>query len=392
MLEFYKKTFFSLLALLLVSVLVGYFCVERTFLEQALLPADASGMRWITELGDDAYQGGSSSVAINDERYSLDFELTIVDQAKYPFASLALLFTDKAGQNTFVDLSSYTSLSFSVKCSPTNILTFSALTIQENITNPDDFLTYRSPSTFFSCSQDWSHVELDLTRLETPQWWLDMFHVELSMKEYRLDRVPKILFGSTHQSPTNIVARVQINELTLHGRDWRYLYLLGIVLFLLWSGYGVWFFRQHTLTLIKELRIKAQKDRPLVAYQHLTVEPQRDREKDAILRFLATEYAHAELNLDVMVATIGVSRTKINDILKSELGYTFIGYLNKLRLTEAARLLGEKKEASIAEIAYSVGYKNVSYFNKLFKEEYNCTPKTFRSLCEKQVGSPSHEE
>src|SRR5690606_1167674 len=142
-----------------------------------------------------------------------------------------------------------------------------------------------------------------------------------------------------------------------------------------WSGYGVWFFRQHTRTLIKELRIKAQKDRPLVAYQHLTVEPQRDREKDAILRFMATEYASAELNLDVMVATIGASRTKINDILKSELGYTFIGYLNKLRLTEAARLLGEKKEASIAEIAYSVGYKNVSYFNKLFKEEYNCTPK-----------------
>ncbi|WP_157200825.1 AraC family transcriptional regulator [Massilia sp. Root351] len=34
----------------------------------------------------------------------------------------------------------------------------------------------------------------------------------------------------------------------------------------------------------------------------------------------------------------------------------------------------------MAEIAYSVGYANVSYFNKLFKEEYGCTPKAFRSL------------
>lgn len=47
-------------------------------------------------------------------------------------------------------------------------------------------------------------------------------------------------------------------------------------------------------------------------------------------------------------------------------------YLNKLRLTEAARLLAEKDTASVSEIAYSVGYGSVSYFNKLFKEEYRC--------------------
>lgn len=385
MLEFYKKALLGFLVLLFTSALVGYWCIERTFLHVALLPAEASGIRWITELTNDVSRGGSSVIKINDERYSLDFEMTVTNQAEYPFASLNLAFTDAAGQVTFVDLSAYTSLSFSVKCAPANVLTFTAFTIEENITNPDDFLTYRSPATFFSCNEDWSRVDLDLTRLETPQWWLDMFHLELSMKEYRLDRVPKILFGSTHQGPMDVNARVQLNQLTLHGRDWRYLYVLGAVIFLLLSGYGIWFFRGHTQMLIKELRLKAQKDRPLVAYQHLTMEPQRDREKDTILRFMTTEYANTELNLDVMVATTGVSRTKINDILKSELGYTFIGYLNKLRLTEAARLLGEKREANVAEVAYSVGYKNVSYFNKLFKEEYGCTPKTFRNLSDKQA-------
>src|SRR5690606_29114760 len=132
--------------------------------------------------------------------------------------------------------------------------------------------------------------------------------------------------------------------------------------------------------LIGDLRSKIQKDRPLVAYQQLSMEPQHDRDKDAILRFLATEYANAELNLDAMVSAIGVSRTKINDILKAELGFTFTGYLNKLRLTEAARLLAEKADANVAEIAYGVGYKNVSYFNKLFKEEYGCTPKVFKNI------------
>ncbi len=178
-------------------------------------------------------------------------------------------------------------------------------------------------------------------------------------------------------------ARVQLNEITLMGRDWRYLYLLGGLLLLVWGGFGFWFFRAHSRALIADLQSRLQKDRPLVAYQQLSVEPQRDKDTDSILRFMATEYANAELSLELMVSRIGVSRTKINDILKAELGFTFTGYLNKLRLTEAARLLAEQEEANIAQIAYSVGYNNVSYFNKLFKEEYGCTPKTFKSLCNK---------
>src|SRR5690606_4851157 len=270
--------------------------------------------------------------------------------AEYPFASVALAFIDSADQTTLVDLSSFTSLSFNAKCAPANVLTFSVFTVEENITDLDNFLTYRSPSSFFSCDENWSNVRLDLTRLETPQWWLDMFNLKLSKKEYTLNKVPKILFGSTYQGPMNLDARVQLNELTLHGRDWRYIYLLGVSLFLIWTGYAVWFFREHSRALILELRLRILKDRPLIAYQQLTIAPQRDREKDAILRYMATGYANPDLNLDTMVASIGVSRTKINDILKAELSFTFTGYLNKLRLTEAARLLAVEEEANIAEI------------------------------------------
>jgi AraC-like DNA-binding protein len=84
--------------------------------------------------------------------------------------------------------------------------------------------------------------------------------------------------------------------------------------------------------------------------------------------------------MGTVAARIGADREKINEILKTELGMTFTAYVNKLRLTEAARLLKEKSATPIADIAYSVGYANISYFNKLFKEEYGCTPGAFRSL------------
>mgnify|MGYP006389988029 CR=1 FL=1 len=47
-----------------------------------------------------------------------------------------------------------------------------------------------------------------------------------------------------------------------------------------------------TGALIDELSNPMQKDRPLVAYQQLSVEPQPDKDTDAILRFMATEYTN----------------------------------------------------------------------------------------------------
>jgi AraC-like DNA-binding protein len=382
--EFYNKALVVFLCLLTASILVGYICINRTYLYLQLVPSDESELHWQSEVDSDVRDGGSSSVKINDDQFSLSFEFNITKKAQYPFVTTSLAFTDPDGKADLVDLSRYDSISFSAKCSPSNTLMLSVLTFDEKVSVLRDYLTYRAPSAFFSCNDTWASVELDLTRLETPQWWFDLFKLDLSRQAYTLDRVPKISFSSTFQSPSEVISSVQLNEIALKGRDWRYMYLFGGLMLGIWGGYLLWFFRVHTQTLISDLKDKIQKDRPLVAYQQLSVEPHKDKEKTAILRFMATGYANPDLDLEVMVATLGINRTKINDILKSELGFTFSTYLNKLRLTEAARLLTAVDEANIAEIAYSVGYKNVSYFNKLFKEEYGCTPKIFKNLCGKQ--------
>lgn len=381
--EFYTKAFISGMCLLLVSLLLGYACVNRTYLYLPLVPAGQSELIWRAAPRTDVVDGGESLVTINDEQFSLSFDFTLVKKAQYPYAEVALEFTDASGAPTSVDLTAYDSLSFSVKCSIANTLMMSVLTFEEGVTVAGDLVTYRAPSSFFSCNQAWSRIAVDLTRLETPQWWFDLHKLDLAQQAYRLNRVPRIAFGSTFQTPTDTQVSVLLNNITLRGRDWRYLYFLAGFLLLAWGGYGFWLLKQYTRSLVASLEHKLERDRPLLAYQQLSIAPLRDREKSTILRFMATEYANAELDLDAMVTATNITRAKINEILKAEMGYTFISYLNKLRLTEAARLLAEKPEANVAEIAYSVGYKNVSYFNKLFKEEYGCTPKTFKTVCKK---------
>jgi AraC-like DNA-binding protein len=80
--------------------------------------------------------------------------------------------------------------------------------------------------------------------------------------------------------------------------------------------------------------------------------------------------------LDIQNET-GISEAKISAIIKNKSGITFKQFLNKLRLTESKRLLLET-DLQVSEVAYKVGYNNVSHFNRIFKEVENCTPNDFR--------------
>jgi AraC-like DNA-binding protein len=382
--DFYNKALIMFLCLLLISLCIGVVCVKNTYLELRLLPANESAVPWRGNVISDVGKGGESWIKMNDDKFSLNFDFNKSKKINHPYVSVELLFMDSQGQADHADLSKYDTLSFNVKCEPTNTLYLGLLTFDEKVSGAvlGKYLTYRNLSTYFSCNENWSRLDLDLMHLDVPEWWFSLVKLDLSNTQYKLEKVPKITIGSSHQTPIDVVSKVQINDLVLKGHDWRFMYILGGCMAIIWFGYSYWFFRSYNKTALQDLREKIQRNLPLVAYQQLSVEPHRDKEKSAILKYMATEYANPELDPETMAAAVGVSRSKINDILKAELGYTFSVYLNKLRLTEAARLL-EKKDLSIAEIAYVVGYKNISYFNKLFKEEYNCTPKAFKNLCNK---------
>ncbi|MBQ5945959.1 AraC family transcriptional regulator [Massilia sp. ST3] len=379
---FYRNALAYAASLLLASLLLGYACLEASRQQTPLLPATASNLPWRATADSDAHQGGLSAMRVDASGGALRLRMLVAKAVSHPFASANLVFHDGGGQPVHLDLSRYRKLSLRVRCDPANTLGLAIPTFDPDVSQRHQLLTYRSPTGFFSCSGQWADVQLDLTRLETPQWWFDMFKQDLARNSYTLDQVPELSISTTFQSPTGIESTVEIEELTLEARDGRYMIFLGAALVLAWAGYGWWALRRYAKVLAEELRDRLRQDLPLVAYQQLSVQPHRDREKAAVLRLIATRYASPDLDLDTLAAEAGVNRNKVNEILKAELGFTFSGYLNKLRLTEAARLLSENGAATVAEIAYLVGYSNVSYFNKLFKEEYGRTPKSFRGALE----------
>ncbi|CAN7359894.1 AraC family transcriptional regulator [Pseudoduganella sp. LjRoot289] len=379
--EFYKKALIAVLLLVVAEALLACFLIFLSYPSLSLLPARGDGGRWHYQTYSDRTTGGSSSVRLDNatrERMRFDFKLT--DAASYPFVSSELALDDKHGRPAQADWSKYDTITFLAKCAPAGSMTLVISTFDDKISTAGKFETYRSPGSYFSCNEEGVPVSLDMTRLTLPDWWFDQLKLDRSDQGYTLDRVAKIVFGTSAHGRRNVDSYLEISELALHGRDYRHVVALTVLCLIGWLGFGLWFFHGRARALTASLDSKMEKDLPLVAYRQLTLEPYKDKEKASILQFIATNYMDPELDLERVVHATGANRNKVNEVLKAELGMTFTAYLNKLRLMEAARLLAEKNSAAVAEIAYSVGYANVSYFNKLFKEEYSCTPKAFRSL------------
>jgi len=373
----YSKALLRLVLLLGLSILIGYLCVNRSYHRVPLFEQeDFSWQLRKTHNGDPATT--SLNVKVDAARLIMEYVLSGSDPK--PYASSALLFTDRKGKPALFDWSRFGKISFEARCFPAGTIQVGLTTFDEKRSKLEDLTTYRSPSAYVNCNPDGGRVELDLAHLTIPQWWVDMHKIDPSDLGYSLAKVAQIEVDTSYVSRVGTPSRIEIAGIEMHERKYGYLYFLAAFLILVWAGFAFWCVKQYAVALANDLHKRMQKDLPLVAYQQLALEPHREREKSAILRLLATRYADSELDLETVVSETGVNRNKVNDILKAEMGYTFIGYLNKIRLTEASRLLVENTSASIAEIAYSVGYKNSSYFNKLFKEEYECTPKAFREI------------
>ncbi len=56
---------------------------------------------------------------------------------------------------------------------------------------------------------------------------------------------------------------------------------------------------------------------------------------------------------------------------------SLVDYINRYRI-ECARSLLEESKFSITDIALMCGFDNISYFNRVFKQQIHCTPSTLR--------------
>ncbi|HEY7774015.1 MAG TPA: AraC family transcriptional regulator [Marinagarivorans sp.] len=342
------------------------------------MPRKQSAIAWYPTASPEAPKEGTETT-VNQEGELIDYDFYLSPSKDFPYAAFNFDFSPPEDLTKTVNIKKFREVRFEVACSPKNVLLFVLQSHDDMVTDPQVMPTRRVASMLFSCNETFKTVVIPFDHLYTPDWWLARHGRNYFDRNYRKDKVYSFSLVNSLDSPRATVSNVKVRDLKLARADFKYIYVIGALVLLAWVLVIVNLVRFYVREAIESIKAKVQLDRPFIAYKQLSIEPQRDKEKAAVLRYLATEYSNSELTMELMIDALGINRTKINQILKDELGLTFNAYLNKLRITEAARLLSEE-DANVSEIAYSVGYNNVSYFNKLFKAEYSCTPKAFKSM------------
>lgn len=88
-------------------------------------------------------------------------------------------------------------------------------------------------------------------------------------------------------------------------------------------------------------------------------------------------YFYLDISLSELANMYHYNEKYLGTLFKKQVGVSFHDYLNNRRLYRA-RMLLEKSNESVLSIATRVGFNNVTYFNRLFKERYGMSPSQMR--------------
>lgn len=97
-----------------------------------------------------------------------------------------------------------------------------------------------------------------------------------------------------------------------------------------------------------------------------------------IVQYINNHYC-SPLSLSSIAKEFFISQYYLSRAFKQATGFTFIEYINSVRIREAQRLLRET-DYKVIDIAERVGFGNISHFGRIFKEITHFSPLNYRKL------------
>lgn len=126
------------------------------------------------------------------------------------------------------------------------------------------------------------------------------------------------------------------------------------------------------------------KDR--AAQEHTAVSLARNRKRkvaDQVRKFIDDHYGQA-VHFGRLAREHNISLSYLSEVFKEQQRHSLTGYLNAVRINKAKELM-KTSELNFTQIAETVGYQNVYYFSKVFKDLNKITPSQYRELINKNL-------
>jgi signal transduction histidine kinase/ligand-binding sensor domain-containing protein/DNA-binding response OmpR family regulator len=130
--------------------------------------------------------------------------------------------------------------------------------------------------------------------------------------------------------------------------------------------------------LIEQRRLLRERFRHEIVLKprDITVTPVDEQFLNRVMTIVEEHMADSDLDTDAMARELFLSRMQLHRKLKALTGQSPHDFLRAMRLQRASELL-RHRAGNVSEIAYEVGFNNLSHFAKSFREQFGKSPSEF---------------
>ncbi len=320
----------------------------------------------------DIYQKGNSILQYSKEPSGkVTYNYTLKDGAPFPY--VGILFSKK--DTSLFDLSDYDYLKIRIKATNGTRIPFTLTTNIPGYSKKENDLSYRTCQYILTVNNESNELIAPIDKFKTPDWWFTTFNLtEQKLGAPDFSKVKTVQLNNCINLKKNIEDKVEVEEISFHS-DLGSFYIFSGGFLIIYFGIGLLVFYRKEKVTKKEVNFQ---------YEKTEVINYKDKEEEMVFGFITSNYSNPELTIIDVQTSVGIHERKISSIVKNKTDLNFKQFLNKLRISEAKRLLAET-DLQISEIAFKVGYGNASHFNRVFKSSENCSPNDFRKEHSKSV-------
>jgi AraC-like DNA-binding protein len=353
--------FFSLLPFLI--ILISFFIIYKKPLSitQAYYPD--STQKIIIDTYNDHPPGKSEIRLSRDSSNRAVFTYTLRKGHFAPFAGIHFRLTDTA----FFDISAYDEIKVKIRAKNGTRLPVYIATNIAGYSMPSQDLSYRLSLYILNVNNQWNEITVPISNFETPPWWYTTNNkLERDFGAPDFSMVKAINIGSCSNLYNDIEDVVEIESIIFDVSFTNFYIYSGLFLAIYFTG-GFLFLR------------KKKKGITQVNFQYEKTESVNhfEKEEETVFGYITANYFKQDLTITEVQNATGIHERKISLLIKQKTELNFKQFLNKLRVSEAKRLLSDT-DLQISEIAFKAGYGNASHFNRVFRSFEGCSPNDFR--------------
>jgi len=300
----------------------------------------------------------------------IDLEYKIGSKNIHPYAGFQWIVKK---DQPYIDISDYDHITFSINPNTTEgVIIIILQFFIEGFSSSMDRLSWQYWSRELPLTKGKSTYSISLNEMSTPLWWYSQHKVteqNFGKPDFHHLGMISVQNGSGIVGETR---RIILNKIRFEKSDGCSRILFMIALLVL---YYITFFSIRWLRRISKPALKT----PLtIPYEKLQINEDDSIDETRIFEYLGSHFSDQSLSLSRISSDLNISTNKISSIIKKQYNLSFRQYLNTIRIAEAKRLLKETR-MQVSQIAYKVGYTNLTHFSRTFKEVTSLAPNAFRS-------------